>query len=199
MCNLYRLDKSAGEVAKLFKGMEGGSSHAPVEIYPGYPGLVVASGELRSMVWGFPLVLKGKSGQPLKPKPCNNTRVDRLDSFMWRYSFEERRCLIRVAQFAWAEAEKGAKTRTWISLADQPLFAPVGISARHAGVGPAYSMMMTQACVHVAGVHHRMAMVLRQDDGSRWTDAVAEEARVCASHVLARCSSSRPGEPCVGS
>jgi hypothetical protein len=42
------------------------------------------------MVWGFPLVLKGKSGQPLKPKPCNNTRADKLDSFMWRYSFEER-------------------------------------------------------------------------------------------------------------
>ena len=27
---------------------------------PGYPGLVIAGGKLRSMVWGFPLVLKGK-------------------------------------------------------------------------------------------------------------------------------------------
>jgi putative SOS response-associated peptidase YedK len=138
------------------------------------------------MVWGL-----------LKRKTCNNIPADKRHNFIWRYSFEERRCLIWVAQFAWAEAEKGAKTRAWFSLADQPLFAPGGITAWHAGVGPAYSMMMTQACVHVAGVHHRMAMVLRQDDGSRWTDAVAEEARVCASHVLARCSSWRPEELCV--
>ena len=55
------------------------------------------------MVWGFPLVMKGKSGQPLKPKPVNNTRADKLDSFMWRYSFRERRCLIPVTEFAEAE------------------------------------------------------------------------------------------------
>jgi hypothetical protein len=34
------------------------------------------------MVWGFPLVLKGKGGQALKPKPVNNARVDKLDGFM---------------------------------------------------------------------------------------------------------------------
>ena len=86
------------------------------EVYPGYPGLVVANGELRSMTWGFPLVLKGKNGQPLKPKPVNNARADKLDGFMWRYSFQERRCLIPVSAFAEAEGEKGAKTRTWFSL-----------------------------------------------------------------------------------
>ena len=30
------------------------------------------------MTWGFPLVLKGKNGQPLKPKPVNNARTDKL-------------------------------------------------------------------------------------------------------------------------
>jgi len=69
MCNLYRMDRSSAEVARLFRAMEGSASNAPAEIYPGYPGLVIAGGELRSMAWGFPLVLKGKSGQPLKPKP----------------------------------------------------------------------------------------------------------------------------------
>jgi hypothetical protein len=55
-------------------------------VYPGYPGLVVAEGRIRQMTWGFRLTLKGKSGQPLKPKPVNNARADKLDGFMWRYS-----------------------------------------------------------------------------------------------------------------
>src|SRR5690606_1938845 len=76
------------------------------EVYAGYSGLIVANGELRSMVWGFPLALKGKSGRPLKPKPVNNTRTDKLKSFMWRSSFEKRRCLIAVSAFAEAEGEK---------------------------------------------------------------------------------------------
>lgn len=59
-------------------------------------------------VRAFLLVLKGKSGQPLKHKPVNNTRADKLDSFMWRYSFQERRCLIPVTEFAEAKAKRAS-------------------------------------------------------------------------------------------
>ncbi len=110
MCNLYRLTKPNHEVAHLFDAIVGQVGNAGMgEVYPGYSGLVVAGGELRSMVWGFPLVLKGKNGQPLKPKPINNARADKLDSFMWRYSFLERRCLIPVSAFAEAEGAKGQR------------------------------------------------------------------------------------------
>ena len=95
------------------------------------------------MTWGFPLVLKGKSGQPLKPKPVNNTRADKLDSFMWRFSFQERRCLIPVTQFAEAEGEKGSKTRTGFAVPDEPLLAVAGIWRETDEWGPAYSMVMT--------------------------------------------------------
>jgi putative SOS response-associated peptidase YedK len=92
------------------------------------------------MTWGFPLTLKSKkTGLPLKPKPVNNTRADKLDSFMWRYSFVERRCLIPVTQFAEAEGEAGNKTRTWFALPDQPVFAVAGIWADTPEWGPAYS------------------------------------------------------------
>ena len=67
--------------------------------------LVVTGGELRSMVWGLPLALKGAMGNLLKLKPVNNTRADKLDSFMWRYSFQERRCLIPISQLAEAEGD----------------------------------------------------------------------------------------------
>ena len=89
MSNVYCVTKVPDEVARLFDARLGQVGNAGREVYPGYPGLVVAGGELRSMVWGFPLVLKGAKGQPLKPKPVNNTRADKLDSFMWRYSFHE--------------------------------------------------------------------------------------------------------------
>jgi len=38
-------------------------------------------------------------------------------------------------------------------------------------------MVMTDACVHVAGVHNRMPVVLRCEDWIRWTDARAENAQ----------------------
>ena len=41
---------------------------------------------------GLPPVLKRKSAQPLKPKPVNNARADKLQGFMWRYSFQEQHC-----------------------------------------------------------------------------------------------------------
>src|SRR6476620_11182493 len=140
------MTKATTEVANLLKDAVGDVGNAGGgDVYPGYPGLVVANDELRSMVWGFPLVLKGKQGQPLKPKPVNNARADKLDGFMWRYSFHRRRCLIPVSQFAEAEGEKGRKTRTWFSLPDQDVFAVAGIWRDSLEWGLCYSMVMTEA------------------------------------------------------
>ena len=181
MCNLYRLTKPSHEVAHLFDAALGPVGNAGMgEVYPGYPGLVVANGELRSMVWGFPLVLKGKSGQPLKPRPVNNARADKLDGFMWRYSFRERRCLIPVSAFAEAEGEKGAKTRTWFSLPssgrDQEVFAVAGLWRDSPEWGPAYTMVMTEACQHVASVHDRMPVILKCEDWADWLDGPPDAA-----------------------
>ena len=105
-----------------------GGANFSSEVYPGYPGAVIVDGGARSMVWGFPLVLKSKrTGEPLKPKPVNNTRTDKLDSYMWRYSFAERRCLIPLTAWAEAEGPKGSKTRTILSLPNADLFAVAGI------------------------------------------------------------------------
>lgn len=63
---------------------------------------------------GLPPRRQGREGQPLKPKPVNNARADKLDGFFWRYSFAERRCLIPLT--AWAEAG-GAEGRQDAELA----------------------------------------------------------------------------------
>ena len=176
MCNLYRMTKAPDEVARLFGAGLGSIGNAGGEVYPGYPGLVVAEGKLQSMTWGFPLSLKGAKGQPLKPRPVNNARADKLDSFMWRFSFAERRCLIPVTEFAEAEGEKGAKTRTWFALPDEPVFAVAGLWRDTEEWGRAYSMVMTEACVHVADVHDRMPVILKREDWRDWLDGPPDAA-----------------------
>lgn len=93
MCNLYRMRAASEEVANIFSAAVGEVGNAGGDVYPGYPGMVIAEGRAEQMVWGFPLTLKGKAGQPLKPKPVNNARSDRLTSPFWKASFQTRRCL----------------------------------------------------------------------------------------------------------
>ncbi len=179
MCNLYRMTKNKDEVAQWFGAVEalGGANFAD-EIYPGYPGLVVAGGELRQMIWGFPLVMKGKSGQPLKPKPVNNARTDKLDSFFWRQSFEDRRCLIPISAWAEAQGEKGAKTRTWMSVPDQEMFAVAGVWRESDEFGTSYSMVMTDSAGSVTeNVHSRMPVLLRAEDYEGWLSGSPDDAK----------------------
>lgn len=181
MCNLYTTKASAAEVAALFAAKVSNTNAGPGEVYPGGQGMVVrqvdGQREVGSMVWGFPLRLKGmKPGS--KPKPINNARTDMLDSFMWRYSFEERRCLIPISEFAEAEGEKGAKTRTWFSLPGEPLFAVAGLWRDTDEWGLAYTMLMTEACIHVADVHDRMPVILKRDDWNDWLDGAPDDAKL---------------------
>ena len=61
MCNLYRMTKGADEVARLFSAIVGQIGNAGGgEVYPGYPGLVVAGGELRS---SFPAIAPAASNR----------------------------------------------------------------------------------------------------------------------------------------
>jgi putative SOS response-associated peptidase YedK len=178
MCNLYRMTKNASEVAAWFDAVEaaGGANFAE-EVYPGYTGLVVAEGAARAMAWGFPLVLKGKQGQPLKPKPVNNARTDKLGTFFWRQSFEARRCLIPLTGWAEAQGPKGRMTRTWLSLPDAPLFAAAGLWRQSEEWGACYSMVMTDSeGTEAAGVHERMPVLLAPGDQAQWLGGTPDEA-----------------------
>ncbi len=177
MCNLYRMTKGKDEVANWFAAIEAlGGANFGSEVYPGYPGAVVAEGELTQMSWGFPLVMKGKSGQPLKPKPVNNARQDKLKSYFWRASFEERRCLIPVTAWAEAQGAKGSMTRTWMSLPDSELFACAGVWRSSDEWGKCFSMVMTDSAGPAAEVHSRMPVVLRPEDYTAWLSGSPSEA-----------------------
>ena len=173
MCNLYRMSRTQDEVAQFFEAIVQDFAVAPPgnaaeQVYPGYPGLVMDGASLRQMTWGFPLQRKGAKGQPLKPKPVNNARTDKLSSPFWSASFRERRCLIPVSAWAEAQGPKGAMTRTWMSLPDAPLMAMAGLWRDSAEWGPAYTMVMTDAAGEARTVHSRMPVILAQSDWRTW-------------------------------
>ncbi|MGF7152584.1 SOS response-associated peptidase [Novosphingobium gossypii] len=177
MCNLYRINKAQTEVANLFRVPADAGANSAAEVYPGYPGLVVTGEGVASMAWGFPLVLKSKTtGLPLKPKPVNNARENKLGTAFWRDSFNKRRCLIPVTAWAEAEGPRGKMTRTWYSLPDQDIFAVAGVWRATSEWGNAYSMVMVDGSEQMADVHDRMPTILKPEDYSRWTDGTPEEA-----------------------
>lgn len=181
MCNLYRMTKNADEVAKWFEAInEAAGANFAEELYPGYPGLVVAEGVVRQMNWGFPVVLKGKRGQPLKPKPVTNARDDKLTTAFWRDSFARRRCLVPVTHWAEAEGRAGQMTRTWYGLPGHDLFAVAGLWRPTAEWGDAYTMVMADACSQMVDVHDRMPVILARGDWGRWLHGDESEALALA-------------------
>ncbi len=203
MCNLYRMSKSQDEVAHFFDAIAQDmavtpGSNAPETVYPGYPGTVVTEGRLTQMVWGFPLNRKGAKGQPLKPKPINNARTDKLTSPFWSASFKARRCLIPISAFAEAEGPKGSKTRTWFSLPDSELMAVAGFWRNSAEWGEAYTMVMTEACIHVQGVHDRMPVIVPRQDWSQWLTASPDEALQLCNPYGGEMQVTRTDEPWAG-
>jgi putative SOS response-associated peptidase YedK len=181
MCNLYRLHSGTAAIARLFDAVAGPDSNRGDEIYPGYPGLVVADGVVRTMTWGFPLVLKGRQGQPLKPKAVTNAREDKLHTAFWKASFAARRCLIPVSAWAEAEGAAGQMTRTWYGLpgsatpGDAP-FAVAGLWRPTDQWGDAYAMVMVNASAQMAQVHDRMPVILRPADWPVWLHAEPAQA-----------------------
>lgn len=178
MCNLYRMTKNASEVAKWFEAVDAAAgANFAAEVYPGYPGLVVAEVEVRAMTWGFPLAMTGAKGQKLKPRPVNNARSDKLETGFWRHAFTHRRCLIPLTAWAEAEGPKGRMTRTWLSLPDAPLFAAAGLWRPSDEWGACYAMVMTdsEGC-DASQVHERMPVLLAPEDHARWLGGPPEEA-----------------------
>lgn len=197
MCNLYRMTRTRSEVAAWFDAVDAAQgANFGEEVFPGYPGLVVADAEVRAMTWGLPLVLKGKQGQPLKPKPVNNARTDKLGTFFWRHAFEQRRCLIPLTGWAEAEGPKGSMTRTWMSLPDTPLFAAAGVWQQSDEWGACYAMVMTDSeGSEAAEIHTRMPVLLAPEHHSRWLTAPADEALTLCQPWMQALTIDRTAQP----
>lgn len=148
----------------------------PDTVHPKEPGLVIRlqDGEpvLEQMTWGFPVVLKGKQGQPLKPKPVNNARFDRLGAFWRRWAADTHyRCLIPAARYAEAVGEPGRMTETWISVKGKPVFAWAGLWRPSDAWGDCYTGVMTDNAPELAHVHDRSPVILEPHQWTTWLTA----------------------------
>ena len=179
MCNLYRLRSAAGEIATTFAVEHQPGINFAEEVYPGYPGLVVAEGRLRAMTWGFPRPMTGRDGRPIRPKAVTNARDDKLHTWFWRGSFAQRRCLIPVSAWAEPQGEPRRMTRTGYGLPESgsadpgrpvsELFAIGGLWRETDDWGAAFAMVMVDSSPQMAEVHDRMPVILRREDWPRWT------------------------------
>lgn len=164
--------KSAAEVAAHF-GVAAPVTqlNAPEEVYPGTPGMVVREQDgarlLQSMTWGWPVRLKGMKRES-KPKPVNNIADLRKPFWLGAARKPEFRCLIPLTHFAEAEGKTGAKTRTWFSLHDRPIFAWAGLWRDSAEWGPVFSGAMTDCNEAIRPVHDRMPVLLHEHDYTQW-------------------------------
>ena len=87
MCNLYKMTRTVDEVARLFRADADPPGNAGDTVYPGYPGYVVAEGRVRQMTWGFPLAMRGKSGQLRKVGQNSTLPLDSINedlTVIWR-------------------------------------------------------------------------------------------------------------------
>ncbi|ASR50288.1 SOS response-associated peptidase [Blastomonas fulva] len=186
MCNLVTLKTSIAEVAQTFFARIGGNTNASSgDVYPGYQGFVIREENeerlLEAMTWGFPRhSVNRKTGKPNKPNPVNNARDDKLMSAhgMWKKWFTDTqyRCLIPFTAFAEAEGETGRMTKTWISVADQPLAAWAGLWRPSDEWGDCYTGVMVDATRELWHIHDRMPVILEADEHDRWLHAPAAEA-----------------------
>lgn len=179
MCNLYTTRTSAAEIAATFNAMLPHAFNAPEEVYPGYPGLVVREGEgrrvVQSMVWGFPLRLKGMKPES-KPKPVNNCADLQKGMWVGLARKPQWRCLIPFTGFAEAEGVKGSKTRTWMSVKGQPIAAWAGLWRISDEWGPVYSGVMTDCNEAIRPIHNRMPVLLLPNEYDAWLRGSFEEA-----------------------
>ncbi len=84
--------------------------------------------------WGFIMQVDGKTinkatGQPKKlAKAVINAMSEKLtSSYMWKWSFKERRCLIPMSSWdEWPETGAG-KQRVRVSISSEPVFAAAGL------------------------------------------------------------------------
>lgn len=180
MCNRYqrgetqRVENIFG--AKAMRAMNDGTK----TVHPREPGLIVrmADGQrvVEQMTWGFPVVLRGKSGQPLKPKPVNNARFDKLGTFWKRWAVEPlNRCLIPTERYAEAVGTPGKMTETWLSVTDQPIFAWAGLWRSTDEWGNAYTGVMTGNAPELAHIHDRSPVILKPEEWETWLTAPLEE------------------------
>lgn len=181
MCNLYRLDVPADQIARAFDADPGTDPWTGGYVAPRRPGPVIVARRdapdatvRRSIVprlWGIP------GPKAAGDKPVTNVR--NLDSPFWIGTLRhpELRCLVPVTAFQEWSGERGAKRQHWFAIPSRPIFAFAGI-LRQADDWATFAFLTTEPNRLVGAVHPKaMPVILHDEDHDRWLTADWDEAR----------------------
>ena len=177
MCNLYRLDVPANQIAMAFDAVQGpdpwdGGYVAPGKFGPIITGCQPQHRMIRPALWGFPPPPNATGNRPV-------TNVRNLDSPFWIGTLRhpELRCLVPVTQFQEWSGEKGAKRQHWFSVPNQPIFAFAGIW-NDTGKMVHFGFLTTEPNALVEPIHPKaMPMILHAEDYDAWLSGGWKDAK----------------------
>lgn len=128
------------------------------------PSLSPGSLSARELSWGFE--------ESWKPGVVFNTRIESADKPTWRDSMEHRRCVLPVPTFyESSQSETFPSPKTGKPIKRQYEFRVPGQDVILIGCtwrGDAFSMVTTEANADMAPIHHRMPLIVRQEELPLW-------------------------------
>ena len=176
MCGRFAITLPNDAMAQLFQAQP--SNDLPVvpnfNVCPTNSVHVIRSADgirrLQSMRWGFlPHWYKTQNGGPLLINARSETIAEKP---AFRAAARERRCLVIATGFyEWTKTAEGARLPWYIERSDA---APIAFAAVWQNWGRDEAQMSTCAIVttpantHMAQIHHRMPLILEQDDWALW-------------------------------
>lgn len=188
MCGRYTISSSLKEIRALFsvsvevshsRNFEARYNVAPSNTVP----IISASDQgnrLTFMSWGMkPLQqhLVNKAGNLI------NARSETLDKKVsFRDSFLRRRCLIPAnGYYEWPKQNIGKKQPSLIFLKEKTLFGLAGIWQAYTDISGnvfhSFAIITTRAAVSISYIHHRMPLIISNQDYDTWLYASSAEAK----------------------
>jgi putative SOS response-associated peptidase YedK len=186
MCNLYRLDSPAAEIAHTFDADAGKDPWPGGYVAPDKPAPVILRNKdgdryLAPRMWGVPPPQSFTTASQNRPYRTV-TNVRNLESPFWIGTLRHTqfRCLVPVTKFQeWSDAPSpvtGKKTQHWFHIPAEPIFAFAGIW-RDSEVA-SFAFLTTEPNALVGKVQSKaMPVILRAEDYETWLSAPWDIAR----------------------
>lgn len=179
MSRLHTLQASIDEVASHFRADVPDGFVIPRDTVEGCPGVVVIERDgrrqLRNYSWGFPRFDRERAERGDPPEPLG--LVADVTNPMWeKYVPDPRyRCLIALSHFANPDGIPGEKTRTWFSVAGQPIVAWAGFCRNTPEFGPVYAGLTRDENGAIKPTNDRMPVMLMPHQYDAWLHGSVEE------------------------
>ena len=127
--------------------------------------------------WG--LLPHWADGTDDEPRPINARSETVAEKNMFKYAFEERRCLIPSDGFFEWQGDRGSKQPYFVHLTEIDPFAIAGIWNRWEGNGESLetvTILTTEPNEVVEPIHDRMPVILEPEDEEDWLKGDPDEA-----------------------